>query len=78
MACWFIYPKYTEIKERTLVFSDVVNISNYWQRDIYNPTFRNKKFQKLFVDTFRETNIFYSDDLCGTDFKQVIDFTIRK
>lgn len=77
-SCWFIYPKYTDIREKTIVFSDVVNISKYWQRDIYNPTFKNKKLQKLFVDTFRETNIFYSDDLCGTDFKQVIDFSIRK
>jgi hypothetical protein len=29
-------------------------------------------------NTFRENNIFYSDDLCGTDFKQVIDFEIKK
>ena len=28
--------------------------------------------------TFKESNIFYSSDLCGTDFKQVIDFEIRK
>lgn len=76
--CWFIYPKHSEIKEKTLVFSDVINISKYWQRDIYNTTLRNKRIDNLLKHTFRECNIFYSDDLTGTDFKQVIDFSIRK
>lgn len=76
--CWFIYPKHTEIREKTVVFSDIINISPYWQRDIYNPTFKSMKAKKLFIDTFRESNIFYSDDLCGTNFKQCIDFMIRK
>lgn len=76
--CWFIFPKYDTIKEKTIVFSDVVNISPYWQRDIYNCNFRNDRLTKLFKDTFRETNIFFSDDLCGTDFKQCIDFSIRR
>ena len=48
-----------------------------WQRDIYNPTFKNEKLRNL-IQTFRESNIFYSNDMCGTDFKQVIDFQIRK
>lgn len=76
--CWFIYPKYDKIKKKTLVFSDEVNISPYWQKDIYNITIKNDKLKKLFIDTFRESMIFYSDDLCGTDFKQCIDFMIRK
>lgn len=75
--CWFIYPYKGEIKEKTIVFSDIVKVSPYWQRDIYNCTFRNQKLNDLFKN-FRETNIFYSTDLCGTDFKQVIDFTIKK
>lgn len=76
-TCWFIYPKYTEIKEKTLVFSDKVNIDEFWQRDIYNLTINNNKLKQL-LSTFRQGNIFYSDDLCGTDFKQVIDFEIRR
>ena len=76
--CWFIYPKYTDFKEKTIIFSDVVNISKYWQRDIYNTTIRNTRIKKKKKNTFRENNIFYSSDLCGTDFKQVIDFAIRK
>lgn len=76
--CWFIFPKYDKIKEKTIVFSDKVNISPYWQKDIYNIAIKNEKLKKLFIDTFRESMIFYSSDLCGTDFKECIDFTIRK
>ena len=75
--CWFIYPKYSPIKKGTLVFSDTVKIDMLWQRDIYNITIPNNKL-KLLLQTFRDGNIFYSDDLCGTDFKQVIDFEIRR
>ena len=60
-----------------LVFSDMVKTSKLWQRDIYNVSIKNDKLKEL-LDTFRETNIFYSSDLCGTDFKQVIDFNIRR
>lgn len=75
--CWFIYPYTKEIKENMLVFSDIVKISKWWQRDIYNPNINNDNIKRL-LDTFRENMIFYSTDLCGTDFKQVIDFTIKK
>lgn len=77
-TCWFIYPKYTDIKEHTIVFSDIIKISRFWQRDIYNTTLRNKRLENLFRNTFRENKIFYSTDLCGTNFKQVIDFAIKK
>lgn len=77
-CCWFIYPFKGKIKADTVVFSDIIKISPYWQRDIYNTTFRNEKLNNLFKETFRENQIFYSSDLCGTDFKQVIDFTIKK
>ena len=76
-CCWFIYPYQGEIKDKTIVISDIVKVSPYWQRDIYNCNFRNQTINDL-LKTFRETNIFYSTDLCGTDFKQVIDFTIKK
>lgn len=76
-TCFFIYPYTKEIKEKTLVFSDVIKPSKYWQKDIYNPLIENDKIKKLLY-TFRENNIFYSDDLTGTDFKQVIDFEIRR
>lgn len=75
--CWFIYPYKGEIDNKTIVFSDIIKISKYWQRDIYNTNFKNQNLNNLFK-TFRESNIFYSSDLCGTDFKQVIDFTIKK
>ena len=76
-TCWFIYPYDGEIKDNILVFSDIVKQSPYWQRDIYNPLIKSDRLKDL-LKTFRESNIFYSDDLCGTDFKQVIDFEIRK
>ena len=76
-VCWFIYPYYKEFKNNLIVFSDIIKISKFWQRDIYNISIKNDKLRNLFM-TFKENKIFYSSDLCGTDFKQVIDFSIRR
>ena len=76
-SCWFIFPYKGEIKDNIIVFSDIIKPSRYWQKDIYNPLIKNEKIREL-LKTFRESNIFYSNDLTGTDFKQVIDFEIRK
>lgn len=75
---WFIYPYNKKIKEKTIVISDKVKISRYWQRNIYDTNFKNEKMNRLLYNTFRESNIFYASDQCGTDFKQVIDFTIKR
>lgn len=75
--CWFIRPFYKDFSNKIIVFSDVIKISKYWQRDIYNISIKNDKLKNLF-NTFKENKIFYSSDLCGTDFKQVIDFQIRR
>lgn len=74
---FFIYPTIKEFQYNLIVFSDEVRQSNYWQRDIYNISIKNDKLKNLFMN-FKENKIFYSSDLCGTDFKQVIDFTIRR
>ena len=74
---FFIYPKTEEFRNGTIVFSDEIKVSSYWQRDIYNISIKNDKLRNLFMN-FKENKIFYSSDLCGTDFKQVIDFTIRR
>ena len=74
---WFIYPYKGEFKNNLIVFSDIIKPSQYWQRDIYNTDFNNERLNTLFRD-FRESKIFYSSDMCGTDFKQAIDFSIRK
>ena len=66
-----------EIKENTLVISDKVDINPYWQRNIYDITIPNDNLKRI-LSTFREDIIFYASDLCGTDFKQVIDFSIRR
>lgn len=76
-SMFFIYPKNTEFKKGTLVISDTIKESSYWQRDIYNMNINNKNLKNLLA-SFRESNIFYSSDLCGTDFKQVIDFSIKR
>lgn len=76
-VCWFVKPYEGNIDDKTIVISDKVRVSPYWQRDIYNATFKNKKLVQL-LQTFRESNVFYATDLCGTDFKQAIDFTIKK
>jgi hypothetical protein len=63
--------------DNIIVFSDEIRQSIYWQCDIYNISLKNNRLRKL-LDTFRENMIFYSDDLTGTDFKQAINFSIRK
>ena len=75
---WYIYPYSGRIKDNTVVISDQVKTSNYWQRNIYDTQFKNEKLNRLLYNTFRESKIFYSTDLCGTDFKQVIDFSIKR
>lgn len=75
---WFIYPYEKEFSDDIIVISNVIKTSPLWQRDIYDITLNNKKVHDILRDTFHESMIFYSSDLCGTDFKQVIDFTIRK
>lgn len=75
--CFFIYPYEDEFNEETLVISDEVRQSKLWQRNVYNISINNERL-KLWLDDFREQNIFYATDLCGTDFKQAIDFDIRK
>lgn len=75
--CFFIYPFKKEFSNNIIVFSDTIKISKYWQRDIYNISIKNKKLQNIFSQ-FKENKIFYSDDLTGTDFKQCIDFIIRR
>lgn len=75
---WFIYPYKKDFSKDLIVFSDKVKETKMYQKDIYNITIDNPDLQNLFRDTFRESNIFYSDDLTGTDFLQAIDFTIRR
>lgn len=75
--CWYIYPYYKEFKDDIIIISDEIKPSQYWQRDIYNLSIKNEKLKRLF-NTFKENKIFFSSDLCGTDFKQVIDFSLRR
>lgn len=74
---WFIYPYNKEFKKNLIVFSDVIKPSVYYQRDIYLPSIPNERIVRI-LKTFKENKIFYSTDLCGTDFKQCIDFEIKK
>ena len=74
---WYIYPYEGIIDNNTLVISDEIRPSKLWQRDIYHVNIDNPVLQK-YLSTFRESNIFYATDLCGTDFKQAIDFIILK
>lgn len=75
--CFFIFPKSRDFYRQTIIFSDKIRVSKYYQRDIYNISIENQRLKHLF-STFKENKIFYSSDLCGTDFKQVIDFMIRR
>ena len=75
---WFIYPYDGEIDDKTLVISDVVKPNRYYQRDIYNVDLNNDTLRYMLGKTFREGNIFYATDLTGVEFKQAIDFVIRR
>ena len=75
--CWYVYPYKGEITDDMLVISDEVRLDRHWQRNIYNIDIDNITLKRL-LNTFREGNIFYASDLCGTDFKQAIDFEILK
>lgn len=75
--CWYIYPYKGEIDSDILVISDEVKMDRHWQRNVYNVDIQNNNLKRL-LSTFTENNIFYASDLCGTDFKQCIDFDIRK
>lgn len=75
--CWFIYPHEKDFKNDLVLFTDVINPSIYYQRNIYDITIKNDNLQKI-LNTFREDKIFYANDLVGTDFKQAIDFSIRR
>ena len=74
---WFIKPYNKEFDKNIIVISDEIKVSIFWQRDVYNLSIPNENLKKLFL-TFKENNIFYADDMTGTDFKQVIDFSIRR
>lgn len=77
--CWFIYPMNDkkEISKNMLVISDKIDINPFWQRNIYDISIKSENLKTL-LSTFREDKIFYCNDLVGTDFKQVIDFSIRR
>lgn len=76
-VCWFIYTYDKDFKDDLVVFTDIIKPSIYYQRNIYDITIKNDNLQRL-LNTFREDKIFYCNDLVGTDFKQVIDFSIRR
>lgn len=73
---FFIYPSTSEIKKKTIVIGDIIKPSVYYQRNIYDFKTRNKRLREL-LQTFSETNLFFSDHRTGTEFKQLIDFNIR-
>lgn len=76
-TCYFIKPYMGEIDDKTIVVSDKIKVSKYWIRNIYDSNFNNDTINKL-LQNFRESIIFYANDITGTDFKQAIDFTIKK
>ena len=75
--CWFIYPYQKEFKNNILIISDIIKPDIHYQRNIYDVTIKNDRIKKI-LQTFRESQIFYSSDLVGTNFKQAIDFEIRR
>ena len=76
--CWFIHDYNKEFKDNIMVVSDQIKESKRWITNIYNIPFATLKFQNFINESFRECSIFYSTDLCGTDFKHAINFEIKR
>lgn len=75
---WLIVPKRNAIKKNTIVVSDTVSYGNrLLYTNIYNVNITDK-ILTIINDTFIEKNIFYCDDITGTEFKNVINFQIRR
>lgn len=77
---WFICDKtknHPKKEELTYKITDKVEQNKKVFRQPYSVRSWSPAIVAAF-DDFREDKIFYSTDLCGTDFKQAIDFTIRK
>lgn len=76
---WFIKPYNKDFDNKLLVFSDIIKTNPYWNINPYDNNINKLNSNiKILMDTFRESNIFYSDNLTGSDFKQVINFVIKK
>ena len=83
-------PNYAKIKvnvKHNLEAGDYIRVTNISDKSyslgIVETVLSNTEFlinyPKIYsFQTFKENMIFYSSDLCGTDFKQVIDFQIRR
>lgn len=77
---WFICDKtksYPEKEKCTYTITDRVRQNKKVFRQPYTVKSWSPAIEAAFND-FREDKIFYSTDLTGTDFKQAIDFTIKK
>ena len=77
--CWYIYPYKGKISDDIIVISDEVKFDKHWFRSIGSllSTTTNMVLKRVLA-TFTETNIFYASDLCGSEFKQAIDFEIPR
>ena len=71
---WFIRPKKGDIKPKTIVVSDKPNINRMYFLTINDVIMNlgkvNGQIGRIF-STFSESNIFFCDDLTGTEFKQL-------
>ena len=65
---WFIYPKTNkEIKKHTRVISNIPNNSYYYSTRVEG----HNKAETEYFKYFNNSNLFYSDDDCGTYFNQL-------
>ena len=66
---WFIEPKTSEIKPRTRVISNQFNPSLYYSNSLKG---RNPKEHQIFNMLLNFDKVCFSDNLTGTEFKQII------
>lgn len=75
--CWYIYPYKGKISDDIIVISDEVRFDKHWFTSINSLLMSTTNIAlKRVLSTFTKNNIFYANDLCGTEFKHAIDFEI--
>lgn len=79
-VAWFIYPKYSAVKENNhaIIFTDEPSPARNVQSNIYDIKHYPSFIKHLFIKTFVKSKIFFATDLCGNEFKDCINFTIRQ
>ena len=69
-VCWYVQPKTTEVQKRTRVISNMYNIDPYYSMSFKDLTPNEKQV----IDILFNDQVCYSDNLTGTEFKNILKY----